>query len=274
MDTVTCIKYLLEVLFAEPSEGDSAGDENPTSEQEVDDYETQQMDTANVTGSSSQENQAEEFHNANQGLSSEEVVSRESPSGGDEFEDAENNQSENLNFVNQSQHSEETNQDQETSLEKQTESEGVHLESHQSEPQDIATVSQSYPRNPVPDLHNQEAISDNVTNEIIETVTTCVRNIVTTTTSENEQVQHMDTVQSHEEVPSDNATTNTLSADGDEVSKSEEDVSENKEPSSSNHQQIEQPVEHNVQVCFEREVKIVETQPKIENDATADSSQS
>ena len=260
----------------------------------MEDYEAQEdrerepEGNIDVYGSSLQEIQREtqEFHNAYQDLSSEEVVSRESPSGGDEFVDAEVNQNENLDFVNQSeqtvaseqaQHSTvETNQDvggqSETSLGKQDSAED------QSEPQDFAAACQPHHRNLVPDLHNHEAISDNVTNEIIETVTTCVRNIVTTTTSESEHSQNRDNVESNEEVPSNNTSTTTDTLDiHDAQNKAEECADGNNESSSSlSHQQ---PVEHNVQVCFEREVKIVETQPKlkaieVENKSTTDNSQS
>ena len=268
-------------------------DNLPSEEGRVDDYEAQEdrerepEGNIDVYGSSLQEIQreTEEFHNANQDLSLEEV-SREYPSGGNEFVGAEINQNGNLDFVNQSeqtvaseqaQHSaEETNQDvggqSETSLEKQDSAKD------QSEPQDFAAASQPHHRNHVPDLHNQEAISDNVTNEIIETVTTCVRNIVTTTTSESEHVQNKDNVESNKEVPNNNTSTTTDTLDShDAQNKAEESADGNNESSSSlSHQQ---PVEHNVQVCFEREVKIVETQPKVEaieveNKSTTDNSQS
>ena len=211
----------------------------------------------------------EEFRPVEQELSSAEVVTKETVSAEEEkFVDADYVSQSEESFVNEQLH-------QNTEIQKQDGGgECSEASTNQQDPVEArsntshvdSAASQSQVRSTMPDLHNQEAISDNVTNEIIETVTTSVRNSATAlplkddTVTENAETNH--------EIP---IVTNGESQET--VTKNEPSDS----PAASNHQQSEQPAEHNVQVCFEREVKVVETQPKVEtiqgeNNTTTDSS--
>ncbi len=130
-------------------------------------------------------------------------------------------------------------------------------------PQDTAaTPSDAHSDRAVPDLQKQEAISDNVTNEIIETVTASVRSVV----NENGQEHVSNSEHCVDENQSTDKDTNDASKDSANSEETEceagdkaEEQNETSEPVTS-----PQPIHHSVQVCFEREVKVVETQPKVQ----------
>ena len=238
---------------------DNMADNDPTDTGLIPDSQTSDADVR-------QTQDCEEFHPVEQELSSTEVVTRETVSAEEEkFVDAD--------FVSQSEESLVNEQlHQNTEIQKQDGGECSEGSTNQQDPAEAlsdtshvdSAASQSQVRSTMPDLHNQEAISDNVTNEIIETVTTSVRNSATALPVKDDTVN----AETSHQIPS---VTN---------GESQETVTENEpsdSPAASNHKQNEQPAEHNVQVCFEREVKVVETQPKIEtiqgeNNTTADSS--
>ena len=232
----------------------------------IPDSQTNDADAQQMQGNS------EEFHPVEQELSSAEVVTRETVSTEEEkFMDAEADQE--SDFVSQSTESlvnEQLHQNTEM-IQKQDTDGGERSEAStdQQEPAEAhsetghldSETSQSQIRSTVPDLHNQEAISDNVTNEIIETVTTSVRNSATALPQKDDTV--LENAETNHEISSEtnDESQETIKVQSEHV-ETKNELAES--PASSNHKQSEQPVEHNVQVCFEREVKVVETQPKVE----------
>ena len=258
------LKILCNKIIVDSSE--DIADNDPADTDLIRDSQTNDADAQQI-----QEN-SEEFHPVEQELPSAGVVNRETVSTEEEkFMDAEAGQE--SDFVSQSTENlvnEQLHQNREMIQKRDTDG-GERSEAGTNEPEPAevhsetghldSEASQVQIRSTIPDLHNQEAISDNVTNEIIETVTTSVRNNASTLPQEDDTV--LENAETNHEIPSEtnDDSQETIKVQGEHV-ETKNELTESSAPS--NHMQSKQPVEHNVQVCFEREVKVVETQPKVE----------